>query len=185
MSNLVTILKQEISTAKAYINDIAKDMNVGHRKFCQWELEKLSRASSTVTIFNKFLHNLQDVQSDDAQWARARAGLTIEMMGFPFEDGSSTSGRMSSQSDYNALCYLKHIIDIKGKGSNPYWSVDMSRVDWAMLRAQKGVITELAEDNRLDDEEKSALTGLIHLLDSIQDTVALTVGEKQIFGDQE
>jgi len=65
--------------------------------------------------------------------------------------------------------------------------IDMSNVDWGMLRKQKETLIESAavapkSFPRISEEH---LKGLIHLLDYIQDRAAEILGEKIVYGENE
>lgn len=60
--------------------------------------------------------------------------------------------------------------------------VDLTDVDWYLLREQKRQLVEMA--HWLQQPEALAADGIIHLLDHIQDAAALQIGEAAVFGDQ-
>jgi len=68
--------------------------------------------------------------------------------------------------------------------------IDLSKVDWPLLAAQKSTLVAIHEDRRemicYDDGEKEVdhLSGLIDLLDDIQDQAAAALGEKKVFGSK-
>lgn len=76
----------------------------------------------------------------------------------------------------------------------PYVTVDLSNVDWTLLREQKQSLLRVLETitKTVTPEEARAKTGatettdhlrgLVHLLDHIQDQAAETLGEKVVFG---
>ena len=83
-----------------------------------------------------------------------------------------------------------HRIEICGQEDCPTGSnlllIDIGRIDWIMLRAQKEVLRE-ARDRLLSRDIESpcgeALSGLLHLIDHVQDQVADSVGEQTVFGE--
>ena len=68
----------------------------------------------------------------------------------------------------------------------PKISVDLSNVDWKLLRKQKltlqGVVGIVAKSH--PDINASDLSGLLHLLDSIQDQTAEIIGDSAVFGEE-
>ena len=62
--------------------------------------------------------------------------------------------------------------------------VDLSRVDWNLLRRQKRVLLGLAASagKFMTRRERETIHGIIHLVDHIQDEAASTLSEKTIFG---
>jgi hypothetical protein len=66
----------------------------------------------------------------------------------------------------------------------PEIRVDMSGVDWNILREQKSVLLserELAGGSGTPTA-KAALSGIVHLLDHVQDSAARVIGAKSVFG---
>ena len=63
-------------------------------------------------------------------------------------------------------------------------TVDLSNVDWALLRKQKQALLETIRSiEKNDDSGKTKpLCGLVHLLDPVQDQAAETLGESVVFG---
>ena len=68
----------------------------------------------------------------------------------------------------------------------PKISVDLSNVDWKLLRKQKltlqaviGIVSKFRPDIDAGD-----LSGLLHLLDNIQDQVAEVIGEDAVLGKE-
>lgn len=60
--------------------------------------------------------------------------------------------------------------------------VDLSKVDWSLLRIQK---TQLIDIVGLEPEAEEMAEGLLHLIDDIQDQAAKQLGEEAIFGISE
>lgn len=64
--------------------------------------------------------------------------------------------------------------------------IDLKRVDWEELRAQKRTLNELLDrlltPNQLSNKERYALDGIRHLLDYVQDQAADVLGEQAVFG---
>ena len=68
----------------------------------------------------------------------------------------------------------------------PKIQVDLTNVDWELLRKQKltlqtviGIVARSHPGIDADD-----LSGLLHLLDHLQDQVAEVLGEKAVFGKE-
>jgi len=63
--------------------------------------------------------------------------------------------------------------------------IDLSHVDWKLLRSQKQTLTNVISTSAgiQSDETTEALTGLLHLLDHIQDQAAEIIGEETVFGN--
>lgn len=59
----------------------------------------------------------------------------------------------------------------------------MLNIDWALLRDQKQALLQAIDISPPAMAE--ALTGLLHLIDHVQDEAARTVGERAVFGDPE
>lgn len=62
--------------------------------------------------------------------------------------------------------------------------VQLSNVDWKLLREQKAVLVDLWVSND-DEEECEALLGVINLIDNIQDEAAMAVDPEMIYGPPE
>ena len=62
--------------------------------------------------------------------------------------------------------------------------VNLSQVDWQLLRKQKQALVEVIHQQSKDFSPAvmNHLTGLLHLLDHIQDEAAKVLGEKAVFG---
>jgi len=62
--------------------------------------------------------------------------------------------------------------------------IDMSRVDWELLRRQKTLLVELAgsPEHVTTRRDREAIEGIINLLDHIQDETAIALGERTVFG---
>jgi len=62
--------------------------------------------------------------------------------------------------------------------------IDLSNVDWNLLRIQKQSLTNVISTRTGSDsnETTEALSGLLHLLDHIQDQAAEILGEETVFG---
>ena len=60
-------------------------------------------------------------------------------------------------------------------------------IDWKLLREQKACLYHLTGSSRLSDYEKLALTGLLQLLDNLQDEAVNegTATELEVFGEDE
>ena len=63
--------------------------------------------------------------------------------------------------------------------------VNMSNVDWRLLRKQKLALLEDIHEQSAHGRRKKAnhLRGILHLLDDLQDQAAETAGERAIFGN--
>lgn len=61
---------------------------------------------------------------------------------------------------------------------------NVSGVDWKLLRKQKARLLMVIgqEDERHNTESSTDLTGILHLVDHIQDEAALTIAESTVFG---
>ena len=67
--------------------------------------------------------------------------------------------------------------------------IDVSRVDWKLLRKQKKELLKIEDSPRIDmytenaceELDKDLITGVISLLDDIQDQAALQIGVKRVF----
>ena len=57
--------------------------------------------------------------------------------------------------------------------------VDVSNVDWKLLRQQKSTLLALCPTTR---REYDAFIGVVHLIDYIQDKAAEQLGEYKVFG---
>lgn len=59
--------------------------------------------------------------------------------------------------------------------------IDVRKVDWEMLRDQK---FKLVDTRELEDNQEywDAFSGIIHLIDDVQDQAARILGEKIVFG---
>jgi hypothetical protein len=70
------------------------------------------------------------------------------------------------------------------KTNMPYVTVDLSNVDWGLLRKQKLFLLKAVKIRAKAGASESAehLRGLVHLLDHIQDQAAETLGEEAVFG---
>jgi hypothetical protein len=66
----------------------------------------------------------------------------------------------------------------------PYATVDLSNVDWGLLRKQKLSLLKAVKVRAKARASDTAdhLRGLLHLLDHIQDQAAETLGEEVVFG---
>ena len=65
-------------------------------------------------------------------------------------------------------------------------TVDLSHVDWSLLRKQKLTLfrTAMRRTKTGAPETADHLRGLVHLLDHIQDQAAETLGEEVVFGER-
>ena len=63
-------------------------------------------------------------------------------------------------------------------------TVDLSDVDWSLLRKQKMTLLKTAQRRAKTGTDESAehLRGLVHLLDHIQDQAAEILSEEAVFG---
>jgi hypothetical protein len=64
--------------------------------------------------------------------------------------------------------------------------VNLSKVDWKMLQNQKGELLELrrrleCKPGKQNELDAATLTGIIHLLDEIQDQAAEQIGTENVF----
>lgn len=66
--------------------------------------------------------------------------------------------------------------------------IESDKVDWPMLRAQKSTLIEWKAGRGIITEDKvdttEVLSGIIHLLDYIQDQAAIVLGEEEVFGKE-
>lgn len=58
--------------------------------------------------------------------------------------------------------------------------VDVSGIDWKLLREQKAVLYEIAESG--NQRQRDAAEGLLSLLDDLQDKAAEILGDGAVFG---
>ncbi len=83
--------------------------------------------------------------------------------------------------EYHRMEYESKEDNSEGSGS---LLIDVGNIDWAMLRAQKETLLQ-ARDRLLSGCVESpcaeALTGLLHLIDHVQDQAVHTVGEQAVF----
>ena len=77
--------------------------------------------------------------------------------------------------------YMKVLDEAINKIEEKKVVVDLSKVDWKMLRKQKIILDNLSY-GRLEKEEVGALVGMVNLLDNIQDQAAEQIGEEKVFG---
>ena len=65
--------------------------------------------------------------------------------------------------------------------------VDLCNVNWELLRTQKQSLMDLflKSDNRVPIQYQEAFSGVLHLLNSIQDAAANKFGEKKVFGEMD
>ena len=63
--------------------------------------------------------------------------------------------------------------------------VDMSSVNWSLLREQKQELLAIRSVRAISNSEASAIDGIIHLIDFIQDESATQLGETVVFGEKE
>ena len=63
-------------------------------------------------------------------------------------------------------------------------TVELDNVDWKMLRKQKETLLETITNPRitLSDKAREDLTGILHLLDLVQDQAAEHLGEQTVYG---
>ena len=63
-------------------------------------------------------------------------------------------------------------------------TIDLSNVDWSLLRKQKLTLLKTAQRRAKTGASEAAehLRGLVHLLDHIQDQAAEILGEEAVFG---
>lgn len=61
-------------------------------------------------------------------------------------------------------------------------NIDLSKVDWALLRKQKTWLLELTRLGGGDVQECEEAMGLIHLLDEIQDQAVEQLSEQIVYG---
>jgi hypothetical protein len=64
--------------------------------------------------------------------------------------------------------------------------VDLGRVNWPLLQSQKAALLELrrrleCKPGKQSEIEVKALSGVIHLIDAIQDQAADQIGSKNVF----
>ena len=63
--------------------------------------------------------------------------------------------------------------------------IDLSKVDWNMLKKQKDILVFIRNDYEdVDYPRWDILNGVIHFLDNIQDQVAEQIGEEKVFGKE-
>jgi hypothetical protein len=74
--------------------------------------------------------------------------------------------------------------DGRRKTTMQHVTIDLSNVDWSLLRKQKLTLLKTAQRRAKMGESEPAehLRGLVHLLDHIQDQAAETLGEEAVFG---
>jgi hypothetical protein len=75
------------------------------------------------------------------------------------------------------------MLSTEGRGG--FALCDLSGVDWEMLREQKRVLAEMLPApgrSYESDVRGDALSGVLNLLDSIQDDAAKELGEEAVFG---
>ena len=66
-------------------------------------------------------------------------------------------------------------------------SVDLSKVDWKALQTQKAELLEMRRDlecrpdNAIRRAQVRTLSGIIHLIDDIQDQAAEQIGTDKVF----
>ena len=66
-------------------------------------------------------------------------------------------------------------------------SVDLSKVDWKALQTQKAELLEMRRDlecrpdNAIRSAQVRTLSGIIHLIDDIQDQAAEQIGTDKVF----
>ena len=65
----------------------------------------------------------------------------------------------------------------------PLW---LRRMDWRLLRDQKGHLFELAQDQRLTDDQRNACEGILSWLDAMMDWTVdvLHLDEQRVFGGE-
>jgi hypothetical protein len=77
--------------------------------------------------------------------------------------------------------------EAKAKGLVTEACVMTGPVDWQMLRMQKqdlvNVISKLFKYALTTETQDESLTGILHLIDHIQDDAATTIGEDVVFCD--
>jgi hypothetical protein len=62
--------------------------------------------------------------------------------------------------------------------------IDSDKMDWGLLRQQKLILLHLREQV-FSNEDKDTLSGMIHLLDYIQDiAVEQGLSEEEVFGEE-
>jgi hypothetical protein len=59
--------------------------------------------------------------------------------------------------------------------------VDVSKINWKLLRKQKSTLIELL-NRKVSLKEKDHIDGIIAMVDYIQDWAAEILGEKDVFG---
>jgi hypothetical protein len=59
--------------------------------------------------------------------------------------------------------------------------VDVSKINWKLLRKQKSTLIELL-NRKVSLKEKDHIDGIIAMVDHIQDWAAEILGEKDVFG---
>jgi hypothetical protein len=59
--------------------------------------------------------------------------------------------------------------------------VDISKINWKLLRKQKSTLIELL-NRKVSLKEKDHIDGVIAMVDHIQDRAAEILGEKEVFG---
>ncbi len=64
--------------------------------------------------------------------------------------------------------------------------IDLSKVDWKLLREQKYALIDLLESiiKRSANKNRDVTGGIINLLDDIQDQAAEQIGEEKVFGKE-
>jgi hypothetical protein len=63
--------------------------------------------------------------------------------------------------------------------------VDVSGVDWKLLRWQKSILVKRSMGNAVGEIElEYALDGIVALIDDIQDQAAEFTGERKVFGSK-
>ena len=64
--------------------------------------------------------------------------------------------------------------------------IDLSQLDWQLLKKQKQALVDVIHQQSkvYPPAVTNHLTGLIHLLDHIQDEAAKVLGEEAVFGEK-
>jgi len=60
----------------------------------------------------------------------------------------------------------------------------LSTIDWAALRRQKKTLIGVRKTIARRKQQLDDLSGIIQLLDHIQDRAAEVIGDKEVFGDE-
>jgi len=61
--------------------------------------------------------------------------------------------------------------------------IDLSKIDWPLLRIQKAFCLGALEEKDIHETEREMFQGIVHCFDYIQDCAAIMLGEKYVFGE--